>query len=256
MNSQGIFSGDMPVYCFHMTLAGLNIEVECRNIRDFADCYDYVTDSKITDISVRASDDDIANERIERTNRMGYQSFITEEMKGIESQVIYRMIADQMLSYNTILMHGSVVAMNNKAYMFIAPSGTGKTTRTKLWIEAYPNSYVVNGDKPLVRVTDTKVIACGSPWCGKEGWNTNVMIPLKGILLLERANDNQSSISEINMREAFPVLLQQTYRKADITSTMKTIQLLFDMEKKVKFYRFRSTPDIESISLAYETVCK
>ena len=29
--------------------------------------------------------------------------------------------------------------------------GVGKTTHTKLWLDNIPGSFVVNGDKPLIR---------------------------------------------------------------------------------------------------------
>ena len=155
---------------------------------------------------------------------------------------------------DTFLMHGSVVALDNQAYMFTAPSGVGKTTRTRLWLDLYPDSIVVNGDKPLIKITSTEAIACGTPWCGKEGWNTNTMVPLRAIFLLERADEGEeSSCEEISLGKAFPFLLQQTHRPEDPDLMRKTLSLLKSLEGKVKIYRFRSTPTEDSVRLAYET---
>lgn len=96
-----------------------------------------------------------------------YEGVATTRFYGdIENEIIQKKIADVMPSFNTFLMHGSVVSLNNQAYMFTAPSGTGKTTRTRLWVDEYPSSIVINGDKPLIKVTEEDIFACGTPWCG------------------------------------------------------------------------------------------
>lgn len=64
-------------------------------------------------------------------------------------------------------MHGTVVDHNGQAYMFTAPSGTGKTTHAKLWLDNLPDAFIVNGDKPFIIAGDEQPKACGTPWAGK-----------------------------------------------------------------------------------------
>ena len=40
--------------------------------------------------------------------------------------------ADYLLQQNTLMLHGSTVAVDNKAYLFTAPCGTVKSTHTRL----------------------------------------------------------------------------------------------------------------------------
>ena len=168
---------------------------------------------------------------------------------------ILRKIAEAMPSYDTFLMHGSVIETNGFAYMITAPSGTGKTTRTKIWLEEIPNSRVINGDKPLLRVEDHQVYACGTPWCGKEGWNTNTEAPLRAIFLLERIEEGkEAELTELTFSQAFPTLLQQTYRSRDPEAMVKTLHLLKTLDGGVKIYRFRSAPTRGAVVAAYETV--
>ena len=190
-------------------------------------------------------------EEQEATRRGFNQSFYYPSY--LEAIAVNRLIATNMLSFDTFLMHGSVVALDNQAYMFTAPSGTGKTTRTRIFRELYPNSFVVNGDKPLIKITPNEAFACGTPWCGKEGWNTDTMVPLKAIFLLERADEGEKSfIEEVSLGKAFPFLLQQTYRPEDPDLMRKTLYLLKSLNGKVKIYKYRSTPTEESVRLAYE----
>ncbi len=171
-----------------------------------------------------------------------------------EFYAIYQKIAEEMIAFDTFLMHGAAIGMNEYGYMFTAASGTGKTTRAKMWMEQFPQSYIINGDKPLIRITDSEAIVCGTPWCGKEGWNTNIMLPLRAIFMLERTQKNEkSSIQKIGKGAAFPLLYQQTYHPTKESSQYKTLKLLQSLEDRVTVYRFRSDLSNEAIRLAYET---
>lgn len=236
-------------FCVKILIAGVKVEAIFNCIEDLVLCKGYLGNFNQPDFVVS-----VTQEELKAVNRPFQSSFLNGEFGniiGTESCIIHKKIVQNLIWYDTFLMHGSVISLDNHAYMFSAPSGTGKTTRTRLWLDEYPSSIVVNGDKPLIKVTNTDILACGTPWCGKEGWNTNTMVPLRAIFLLERANED--SIEEISLGKAFPVLLQQTHHPTDPVAMQKTIGLLKALESKVKIFRFRSTPTPESVRLAYET---
>ena len=64
-------------------------------------------------------------------------------------------------------------------------------------------------------MSGNEVIACGTPWCGKEGWNTNIMVPLRAVFLLERAEED--SIEEISLGQAFAI--------TDITTVAPSVSI-------------------------------
>ena len=164
--------------------------------------------------------------------------FTQSSLEQIETYALQRKVAESLISFSTFLMHGAVIAVDKQnSFMFTAKSGTGKTTHIRKWLENDPEAFVVNGDKPLIKVTDSEAIAYGTPWCGKEHLNTNIGVPLRAIVLMERSEDNE--IEEISFSQAFPTLLQQTYRPADADKMRKTLSLLSALNGKMKFYRFR-----------------
>ena len=247
----------------NLVLAGQHIEV--HSVYDLFSymCQDYCISIQEKEeygppLSIKVNTNDIINEynrdEKENLNKEGDgQCFFNPRVYDINAA--RRKIANELLAYNVFLMHGSVVSYNNWAYMFTAPSGTGKTTRTSIWLKEFPSSTVVNGDKPFIKVTDKTIYACGSPWCGKEGWNSNVMVPLRAIFLLERANNNcQNSVEKISLSNAFPFLYRQVFYPDTPDKNLKTIELLKCLEGKVGIYTFRSAPTSEAIRLAYETV--
>lgn len=244
---------------FRISIAQKNIEIECYNRTVFRQCRKYLSDFETPDILIKYSMEEVKAEApvvspIEESEE-SYEGVATTRFYGdIESTLVLRKIADKMLSFDTFLMHGAVVAYNNNAYMFTAPSGVGKTTRIKLWCDLLPESFVVNGDKPLIKIDDAQAIACGTPWCGKEGWNTNTMVSLRAIFLLERVADGEAdSIEELTFRKAFPYLLNQVYCPKEPELMKKTLSLLKTLDGRVKIYKFRSTPTKESVKLSYET---
>lgn len=191
----------------------------------------YMTDS-LADFVVRCSPEEIMSDgaAYRKVNPRG------RVFKGeIESIVLLRKIADRMLDFDTILMHGAVVAVDGEAYLFTAPSGTGKTTHISLWLDNLPDAYVVNGDKPLLIVEDTP-LACGTPWCGKERMGTNAIVPLKAIVMMKRAEEN--AMRPLSFMEAFPHLLEQSHRPEDAEKMRKTVRLLSSLGKRVALWQF------------------
>lgn len=245
---------------FRMVLADRIIEIHCIHNALYRKCKDYLLsgyDNKKTDILVTLHNEDIVYEKSKpfttKTKTKNGESDSLDDAY-YESLAAYRKICEIMPSFNTFLMHGSVIAYNGWGYMFIAPSGVGKTTRTRLWLNEYPKSIVINGDKPLLSIVNEHVYAYGTPWSGKENWNTNTSIQLRAIFVLERTHDDEeSSIQELRLSEAYPYLISQTYLPFDKFTMRKTLTLLKTVGERVKVYLFRSTYDSKSIRLAYET---
>ena len=156
----------------------------------------------------------------------------------LEFSTLLRLLTEKLIEANIILLHGAAIAMNDCSYIFSAPSGTGKTTHIQKWLDNCRDAFVVNGDKPFLKFKDDDtVLACGSPWAGKENMYTNTMVPVKAIILMERAEDNH--IEHISFAEAFPFLLQQVYRPEDEEKMWKTLRLMQRLGKSVTFWRFQ-----------------
>ncbi|MBO7310031.1 MAG: hypothetical protein J6U86_01400, partial [Clostridia bacterium] len=112
------------------------------------------------------------------------EEVIKEEMSIAEINVtpgyaegicVYREICKRLpIEFGAYLFHSAVIEYNGDGFAFAAKSGTGKSTHIMLWRKAFGEDvHVVNGDKPILRFIDDKLYAYGTPWCGKEGWQTN-----------------------------------------------------------------------------------
>lgn len=220
-----------------------------ENVHDY--CKDYATDEN-ADFSVQTTQEDIDFE-----TRREIECAARENRKPLDSPdhyreelAVYRKIAEKMPDYDTVLFHGSVIAVDGMGFLFTAKSGTGKSTHTRLWREYFGNRAVmVNDDKPLLRVTDSGVIAYGTPYNGKHRLGCNMSVPLKAICILTRSKEN--TIVPIDKTEAYAMLLQQVYRPQLTSQMMKTVNIVDKMAENVKLYKLGCNMDIEAAEVAY-----
>ena len=236
---------------FTISLAGIPIAV--------SPCYstisDYFVDYRCDEtplFSVSASFRDIEYERTEfnkRRQRDGLAACSSSDVV-LEAMALLRAIANRIIDYNVLLFHSSVIAVDGKAYIFTAPSHTGKTTHTRLWLEQLPQAHVLNGDKPFLKVeANGRILACGTPWRGKEHYGVNEMLPLEAICLLER--DETNHIEAISFKEALNTLILQTHLPNDPLSKVKAIQLIGRVGQSVKLYQLgcNMNPEAARVSI-------
>ena len=238
---------------FTVSLAGKNYRIKSIYNEIYDLCVDYITDSAPHfTVETTKSDIEYERERSALESAREKKPIIDWSPEYLETLAVYRKIAELSLDSDTFLMHGSVVALGGAAYMFIAPSGTGKTTHTDFWLQTYPDAYILNGDKPLISVRDSGVFACGTPWAGKEGKNRNAILPLKAVCLLFRGKDNR--IERLDFDKAFPLVITQTYRPTDEKKMKKTLQLIKTLGERVKLYALYCNLDPDAARVAKEGI--
>lgn len=70
-----------------------------------------------------------------------------------ESGIINTLVCREILdNYDGLFFHSSALMLDGKAYLFSAPSGTGKSTHTALWQRHFGGRVqMINDDKPIIR---------------------------------------------------------------------------------------------------------
>ena len=217
-------------------------------------CADYLcTDTP--DFSVTITPEDIAFERMKAAREAELEGLPVRQLSDeqLEITALQRKVTEALFDYDTLLFHGSVVAVDGEAYLFTAKSGTGKSTHTRFWREVFGDRAVmVNDDKPFLRITPDGVIACGSPWMGKHGLGANIQVPLKAICILERGAENR--IAPISDVQALPMLFQQSQRPQDRRKLPLYLDLVDQLSSRVNFYRMACNMDPSAAVIAYETM--
>ena len=196
---------------FLMEIAGKTGQVHSlfESTRDY--CRKYLAEGN-PDFSVTVSREDLAFEQ-EALRQEALEEGIKVRVftdPFLERAAIQRKFAEYLFDRDVLMTHGSTVAVEGRAYLFTARCGTGKSTHTRLWRQVFGHrAQMVNDDKPFLRIGADGVLACGSPWSGKHGLDTDITVPLQGICILERGRENR--IRRISPEEALPMLLHQSY---------------------------------------------
>lgn len=150
-------------------------------------------------------------------------------------------------------MHGAAIAFDGAAYLFTAPSGTGKTTHVRLWRQYLGSRVtVVNGDKPFLSLEpDGTVRVWGSPWAGKERWQSPISVPLCGVCLLERGTDR---ICRLPPEQALAPLFRQTYHRDDPALEYLTLGFLDALLRRVPVYRLTCGMTDDAVRCSFEAL--
>ncbi len=239
---------------FVMQIAGRVVAVSAlfASTRDY--CEDFFYEGE-PDVSIAISVEDLELEQKAVAQERAMEGLPEQNVHYslVERTAVQRKIAEKLFDFDTVLFHGSVIAVDGQAYLFTAKSGTGKSTHTRLWREMLgQRAVMVNDDKPFLRVMDDHVMVYGSPWNGKHGLGSNISVPLKAICLLERGEENQ--IRKIPANEAVFMLLQQSNRPQQPQLLPKYMELLDQIAHKTAFYRLACNMDPSAAELSFQTM--
>ena len=233
---------------FKLLIADLVVEIDNKYnyINNYCQKYIYTGD-KPTDIYVSISDQEIQQE---------YANSDEDFTEGyLESICAYRKIATALPKFDAFVLHSAVIQVEGKGIAFLASSGTGKTTHLLFWHKLCDESLkVVNGDKPIVRIIDGVPYAFGTPWSGKEGYNSNRRTILTDLCFIERAEKDE--VINISGLSAAMLLMNQVYRPNNASMLDKTYNLANELLKSCNLRRVKCTNNISAAKTAYEAIFK
>ena len=121
----------------------------------------------------------------------------TDRYVGQVLSSLLRIVFSQaVLLHGGVSIHASAVCLEGRAYLFLGKSGTGKSTHSRLWLESFPGSFLLNDDNPVLRVKDGTVVAYGTPWSGKTPCYQNLSCPVGGMARLRQAPVNRFTLRQ------------------------------------------------------------
>lgn len=239
---------------FTMKIAGAAARVRCLFDSTPQYFHAYLTaESPRFSVTVRRSDLLFEQEQLDLEARE--EGFRRRQFTDpfLERAAIQRAFAEYLFAQDVLLVHGSAVAVDGEGYLFVARSGTGKSTHTRLWREKFGDrATMINDDKPFLALSSAGVTAYGSPWSGKHGLDSNIAVPLKGICILERGAENR--VFPITPQQALPMLCKQTYQPLDENKASACLQLTKILATSVPLWGMTCTPTPEAAAMAYDTM--
>lgn len=142
--------------------------------------------------------------------------------------------------HHILMIHSASICYKEKAFLFSASSGTGKSTHTNLWNKEYKVP-LINGDLNLIGLLDGKPTVFGTPWCGTSGIYDTKTYPLGGIVFLKQnSKDYVETLDEEEKR--LSVLLRcisPTFHDAILDNHLQVIDKIAE---QILICRLHCTP--------------
>ncbi|MEE0946735.1 MAG: S24 family peptidase [Acutalibacteraceae bacterium] len=223
-------------------IAGLvvSMDVKYERLKKQARPYLY-TGTKKPDISLSIQ------ENVMEKARKTYPNINDE---GLEYLLYGFLFYDRLLDFDGMMLHASAVAVGDRAYLFSADSGVGKSTHTDYWTKLIKGARIINDDKPALRITDGKIYVWGTPFSGKHDISVNRDYLLGGICFLKRGKEN--IINDISPQRALPLILPQTASMHSEDRISKKLTLIDRILTGAKLYEMECINDISAARYAYD----
>ncbi len=226
-------------------LSKIPIEIELHHPDAFLSFAPYLTDrAPAARISVPPWDLAAARTRYEPDSSDAY----------IELMELCPRASDVLLPFHRVIFHGSAFAWRDKAWIFAAGSGTGKTTQYLLWKALWGEDIqIINGDKPILAFENRSIGVYPSPWNGKESMGQPLSKSLGGIILLKRSSENR--IRRLSPQEAAgPLFLQFLFSRATTQDVRTVCQLEEELLNQVPLWLLENRGDKASAILCRNTL--
>lgn len=236
---------------FCIKIADLIVKIEHKYPDVCHMCKDYIVESETADIHISVTEDDLKEE--------AKQSEYQYSPGYLETVCIYRKICLQLPGFHRFLLHASVLKVEGLGIALLGRSGIGKTTQTNLWLNCFGSrAHVVNGDKPIIRCIkegdSVQFFAYGTPWCGKEGMQTNTFVEIKAMVFLEQAKENH--IRSLTPEEWTEGLFHQCLMPKEPEKMSEFLELCDGLIRTVPAYLLSSRPNEAAVQMTWDTVQK
>ena len=228
------------------SIAGLSVNMECSGRSEIQAQKYLVGFTENPDITI------LSNPRYVKALHEKHPHLTEDECLYI---YLCKNLSSALLDYDGFVLHSSAVCYENKAYLFSADSGTGKSTHTALWTKIFDGAEIINDDKPAIRIIDGKFYVCGTPFSGSSPLNKNVCVPLQAICFIERGQKNEIEHIYDNANIIYSIL-SQTLRKNGTDKTIKLMMLLDKLLKDIPIYRLKCLPNEDAAILAHKVMSK
>ena len=158
-------------------------------------------------------------------------------------------------SHSCLLMHASVTMYQDKGYLFLGKSGTGKSTHSNLWLKNFKGAELLNDDSPALRIVQGCALVYGTPWSGKTPCYKNRHVPIGGVVMLVQQLYNR--IEQRRVIDNFACLLSSCASMVWDRRIYDAIcQNLSKIIETVPIYFMNCLPNDEAARICKETIVK
>lgn len=180
---------------------------------------------------------------------ISYLQDFREYLSGNATLFYLSALEYRMIARGDLILHSSFILDQEKAVLFAAPSGTGKSTQAHLWQDVR-GSRIVNGDRALLVCENDRWYACGWPMSGSSGISRPCKAPIGAVVLLSQSVHNHGH--RLAAPDGFSHLKQEIvlrpWHSADIAHACEQLKSFCD---QVPVYAYACSKDSSAVDTLY-----
>lgn len=170
----------------------------------------------------------------------------------LQSTFFLQVYYAQAIKRKTIQCHSSLINYKGHGFMFLGPSGIGKTTQAELW-KQYKDALIINGDVVFVQETDKSFLGWGTSWHGSSPYCENANVPVDALIILKQAPEN--SIRKLEGFEKVTAVSNSVFYPRWLENGMELcLETLDHLLSKIPVYELSCRPDEEAVELTEKTI--
>lgn len=143
----------------------------------------------------------------------------------------------QMIQRSSMVLHCSVLKMDGQVVLLSGPSGIGKSTHADLW-SRYRKVEVINGDRTLIKKENGRWISEGWPICGSSEICKNESYPIRAIVFLNQAKENQGQQMGY-VQSVKSLISQMTINNWNIDFVQKVWSMVEELAVETPIYQYK-----------------
>lgn len=169
-------------------------------------------------------------------------------------EMLGRLLPFCLLQKEALVIHGALMEYDNKGIILSAPSGTGKSTHAHFWRDNY-RGLIINGDRSLCRKKNGIWTGYGMPWCGSSGEYINRDVPIRAIVVLQQAEENEVRL--LTPLEGFQRMYENlVLPQWDKDKVNQGLDLFDDMLANIPVYLLKCRPEAEAAAVLKREIDK
>ena len=239
---------------FCVKLADVPLQIRCRYAENQQLMRDWWTEEPpLFTVEAAQADLEYSQTALQKAAQIEHWPNTSFSDVRLEQTALHTLIAEKLVPYGVLLVHGSALCMQGRAYIFTAPSGTGKSTHARFWRQVFGDQVtMINDDKPMLRIQNDRVTVYGTPWMGKHNLGANIAAPLQAIVKLTR--DTTNHVEPMTKADAFVTLMEQGFHGVVGETEMQTMALKQALVNAVHFYRLGCNPTPQAAQVAWQAL--
>lgn len=228
----------------HYHIAGLTVEMTPRYELLKRRAAPFATSATPPDLTLQLDDAYLAQKQQENPQNSAEQT---------EYMWIGAALAGKLWRFDAMTIHASAISVDDRAYLFSADSGVGKSTHTRMWLEQFGDrAFLINDDKPIVRLEQDGFFVYGSPFSGHCDENRQTRVKLGAILFMRRAECDVATT--LDAATAIQHLIRQSGISRNPKAAAAKLHLLDRLIQTVPIGELGCTMNPSAVDTAYQWI--